>query len=71
MEPGEYQQLKAMARQQNISVAELIRRAVRRCYPIPSKDPKLLVQEIFDLNLPIHDWGKIEQEIEKAHYFNL
>jgi len=67
MDPGEYRQLRAVARKQRISVAELIRSAVRQSYLAPPPDRQRLVEAILALKLPKMNWKKLKREIEAAH----
>ena len=67
MNPDEFKQLRALARRRKISVAELIRCAVRESYLKAPVDRKPLVEAILDLKLPRIDWRKAKKEIEAAH----
>jgi len=67
MDPDEFKQLRALARQRKTSVGELIRRAVRESYFHPHTDRKRLVDGILNLKLPKIDWPKAKKEIEAAH----
>jgi hypothetical protein len=65
MEPDEYVKLESLARSEKVSVAELIRRAIRRCYFLPPADRTSLVSEICSMDLPLGDWS--EQDITDGH----
>ena len=67
MEPGEYRRLEAIAGRRKVSVAELIRRAVREKYLLPREHRAAIADEIAGMTLPIGDWRKVEREIEDAH----
>ena len=67
MEPEEYERLEQIARQRNISVAELIRRAVRERYLTGRRQRKRAAARICRMELPIGDWTEIEAWIEESH----
>jgi hypothetical protein len=68
MEPDEFRRLRALARRNKTSVAELIRTAVREKYLTPAQpDRKALVAAIVNMNLGDMDWDKVRSEIEDAH----
>ena len=67
MEPEEYQRLEEIARGRGVSVAELIRRAVRERYLGPSGNRKQAAELICSADLEIEEWDVIEAEIEEAH----
>lgn len=67
MAPEEYQRLEDIAQQREVSVAELIRAAVRECYFVRAEDPKKLVASICNMNMPLDDWEVLESEIEETH----
>ncbi|MBI2192095.1 MAG: hypothetical protein HYU36_08935 [Planctomycetes bacterium] len=67
MEPDEYSALAEMAQQKKISVAELIRKAVKEyCFARPDKS-KEIVEEIIQMNLPVQDWQQVELDISESH----
>ncbi len=67
MEPEEYDRLEEIAKQQGVSVAELIREAVsERFFNTPQRRQQI-VEEIFSMGLPTEDWSATELEIGKAH----
>jgi hypothetical protein len=67
MDPVEFRQLRALARQRKTSVAELIRSAVREVYLTALPDRRPLVEAILALKLPKTNWKKVKKEIEAAH----
>jgi hypothetical protein len=68
IEPEEYRRLEALAEQMGVSVADLIRTAVRDRYLSHSPNRREIVQEILRLEVPIEeDWDQIEEEISRAH----
>ena len=67
MAPEEYQRLEDIAQQRDVSVAELIRAAVRECYFVRVEDPKKLVASICNMNMPLAGWEVLESEIGEAH----
>lgn len=71
MPPEEYAQLEALALQQRVSVAELIRRAVRERYLLGARDRRRLVDEICAMSVPLPDWEELEAEIEDARAADL
>ena len=68
VEPEEYRQLESLAHQKGVSMAELIRTAVREQYLTRPTGRQEIVKEIFRLEIPIEeDWSSIEEEIARAH----
>lgn len=67
MDPKEFRRLRAIARKQKTSVAELIRSAVREVYLKPQLDRKAIVRKIANMNLPTIEWDEARREIEAAH----
>lgn len=67
MEPEEYQQLEHLAKQQQVSVAELIRTAVRERYFTRSEKSSSLIDAICGMNIDVSDWDSLETEIAEAH----
>jgi hypothetical protein len=68
IEPEEYRRLESLAEQMGVSVADLIRTAVRERYLSRSPSRREIVQEILRLEVPIEeDWDQIEEEISRAH----
>ena len=59
--------LERIARSERVSVAELIRRAVREKYLKRSGDMATAVEDIVSLDLPVLDWEEIEAEVEESH----
>lgn len=66
MEPDEYERLEAIAAEQGIAVAELIRIAVRERYLLTPEERRRLVEEILGLDLPTIDWEEAEDEVIEA-----
>lgn len=67
MEPAEYQQLEIQAAREGVSVAELVREAVRERYLKVSPRKADAAARIAAMNLPVVDWADIDQEAEGAH----
>ncbi len=67
MEPEDYRRLEEIARQKNVSVAELIRIAVRERYLGGGAERRAGVESICSMNLPVIPWAAAEAEIAKAH----
>jgi predicted DNA-binding ribbon-helix-helix protein len=67
MEPEEYDELTRIAEAKRVSVAELIRTAVRVVY-LRSRDDRLAtVDRIAAMELPIDSWDQMKSEIEAAY----
>ncbi|HEX3530126.1 MAG TPA: ribbon-helix-helix protein, CopG family [Thermoanaerobaculia bacterium] len=67
LESEEYDHLKEISVRRGVSVAELIRTAVREKY-LPSVHSRLEAADaICRLSIPLGDWDAIEDEIAKAH----
>ena len=61
--------LQEEARRAHVSIAELIRRAIDRCYQ--SKDTRVrrklqAVKQMGKINAPVSDWQEMEDEIIKG-----
>lgn len=67
MEPEEYDQLVQLAAERMVSVAELIRAAVRAQYLGSDPDRSAAVDRIAAMNLPVGPWETMKQEIEEAY----
>jgi len=67
MDPEEYERLEEMARGSGVSVAELIRAAVREKCLLPEERRRIAAQRICSMNLPIGDCEKAEEAIAGAH----
>ncbi len=67
MEPDEYKRLQREARRRKVSVAQLIRSALRRTYLAEQSDPLPIVEAIVSMALPHIDWKKAKKEIEAGH----
>lgn len=67
MEPDDYARLEEIARRKRVSVAELIREAVRERYL--ADDRRRLIDEILamELDLDLEDWEEVEREVEDGH----
>lgn len=66
MDPAEYSQLEAVARRAHVSVAELIRTAVRERYlerVVPTESP---VSRLTALGLDLPHWEDLERELAEA-----
>ena len=66
MDPEEYEQLEGVARQQGVSVAELVRQAIRDRFFLAPRDRERILDDMFSMNLPVDDWETLEREIEEA-----
>lgn len=66
MEPEEYARLEAVAAEQGVAVAELIRSAVRERYLLTRKERRRLVDDILALDLPPIDWREAEDDVGRA-----
>lgn len=67
MDPEEYGTLERIARAQRVSVAELIRRAVREKYLRANDGKRTAVEDLISMDLPVVDWEELEAEVEEAH----
>jgi hypothetical protein len=67
IDSGEYKQLERIAKAQNASVAELVRRAVRERYLLAAEDRTAAATRIAQLGIPTDDWADIDDEIAAAH----
>ncbi len=68
MDPEEFRQLRALARRNHTSVAELIRTAVRATYLRPrTADRAPIVEAILRMKLPGMSWKGARKEIEAGH----
>lgn len=67
MDPGEFRQLRALARRRRTSVAELIRSAVRGAYLSQGVERGPAVEAILGMGIPTIDWKRARKEIEKGH----
>ncbi len=67
MDPAEYRRLKTIARERKVSVADLIRSAVRGAYLSPAPDRKRIVEAILAMGLPTVEWEDAKREIEESH----
>ncbi|MCK6527573.1 hypothetical protein L6R50_08425 [Myxococcota bacterium] len=67
MDPEEYDELARIAEARMVSVAELIRNAVRVVY-LRSRDDRLAtVGRIVAMDLPVEPWPRTKAEIEDAY----
>ena len=67
MEPAEYQQLEVLADREGVSVAELVREAVRERYLDAPPRKTEAAARIAAMTLPVVEWEDIDQEAEDAH----
>ncbi|MBM4352686.1 MAG: ribbon-helix-helix protein, CopG family [Deltaproteobacteria bacterium] len=67
MEPGEYGRLEKLARQSGVSVAELIRRAIKEQYFAGSTTAPKAARRICSMNLPVIEWDEAEKDIAEGH----
>ncbi len=67
MEPGEYSRLEKLARQGGVSVAELIRRAVKEQYFAATTAAPKAARRICGMNLPVIEWDEAERDIVEGH----
>ncbi len=67
MEPAEYKQLEVRAAQEGVSVAELVREAVRERYLQSSPRKTEAAARITAMKLPVVDWEDVDHDIEGAH----
>ncbi|MBN2493658.1 MAG: ribbon-helix-helix protein, CopG family [Deltaproteobacteria bacterium] len=68
MEPSEYEHLEQIAASRGVSVAELIRYAIRQVYPLAREDRYQLVESICSMQVDLPEsWDRLEEEIEEAH----
>lgn len=66
MEPEEYTRLEKIAREQGISLSELIRNAVRERYLSKAADRQKALDEILGLGIPAEDWSNIDAELAEG-----
>lgn len=67
MEPDDYRRLEEIAHRREVSVAELIRTAVRDRYLGGADASREAVATICAMNLPLIDWTAAEADIAEAH----
>ena len=67
MEPDDYRRLEEIARRREVSVAELIRTAVRDRYLGGGDASHGAVETICGMSLPVIDWAAAETEIVEGH----
>jgi len=67
MEPEEYRAMEEIAAREGVSVAELFRAAVRKCYLSAPGERVKAVEAIAALGVPLPSWKKIEEELSDAH----
>jgi predicted DNA-binding ribbon-helix-helix protein len=67
MEPEEYEQLARIAERRSVSVAELIRSAVRAVYLRSADERAAVVERIASMGLPTAPWPDLKREIEDAY----
>jgi hypothetical protein len=67
MEPREYKTLEGIARRENSSVAELIRRAIRDRYFSEDSSKQEALRKLRAMELPIDDdWSSLSDEVAEA-----
>lgn len=67
MDPEEYDELARIAEARMVSVAELIRRAVRVVYLRSRDDRMATVERIAAMDLPVDSWARMKSELEEAY----
>ena len=67
MEPAEYEQLEVLAAREGVSVAELVREAVRERYLDAPPRKAEAAARITAMALPVVEWEEIDLETEGAH----
>ncbi len=67
MDPEEYDELARIAEAKKVSVAELIRAAVRTVYLRSRDDRMAAVERIAAMELPIDSWARMKADIEDAY----
>jgi ribbon-helix-helix CopG family protein len=67
LEDEEYERLETLAGQRGISVSDLIREAVRDRFTPVAEQRRRAFEAICRLQLPIADWGNLDEEIGQAH----
>ena len=67
MDPAEYQQLEILAAREGVSVAELVREAVRERYLDAPPRKTEAAARITAMTLPVVEWEDIDLETEDAH----
>lgn len=66
MEPEAYQRLEEIARREQTSVAELIRRAVREKYLSDTSQRQAALADLLATDLPVDRWEDIDEEVRDA-----
>ena len=67
MDPEEYDELARIAEAKLVSVAELIRTAVRTVYLRSPEDRLAAVERIAAMELPVDSWSQMKAEIEEVY----
>lgn len=67
MEPEEYEQLERIAEREGVSVAELVRRAVRARYLQAPEDRRAAVARIAAMSVALEPWSQVKRDIEDAY----
>ena len=67
MEPAEYEQLEVLAAREGVSVADLVREAVRERYLNTPPRKIEVAARITAMALPVAEWEDIDRETENAH----
>lgn len=68
IDPEDYRRLRSLARRRKVSIAELVRKAIRTAYLQPQPpDRSALVEAILHMNLPGTSWKGARKEIVAGH----
>ncbi len=67
MEPEEHARLARLAAQKRVSVADLIRTAIRLHYPYTPQDRAAAVDRIAAMTFPVEPWPEMKRDIEDAY----
>lgn len=67
MEPEEYDGLARIADSRGVSVAEVIRSAIRSTCSPSKADRIAAVERIAAIGLPVDDWSRMKAELEEAY----
>jgi predicted DNA-binding ribbon-helix-helix protein len=71
LEPETYDHLEQIAQREDVSVAELIRRAVRETFFSSPASRRRAFEEICSMEIPVGDWEDMEREIIDAKVADL
>jgi hypothetical protein len=70
-EPEAYEHLEQIANREGVSVAELIRRAVRDAFFSSPESRRRALEEIRSMAIPVGDWEDLERVIVDAKIADL